>query len=191
MSAHDFQLAMGNLIASPALCRSLLSDGAPVLSAFDLSPRELSRLLAVVHQQKGMSACCTLYRMNRITPLYGQLSNSCMLLGDRLAPLVEAFWSEMRDTTMQFKHEVLAFGQFLLRQPPDIPYLRDVLTLELAMNELSYAAGERYLRFDHDIFSLLAALRSGTLESADIAPSSTRYRLYIREHEITMEEAYI
>lgn len=184
---------MGRLIASPALCRQVLHLGAGAFADFDLSPRELSRLVAVVRQQKGMSACCTLYRMNRITPLYGQLSNTCALLGDRLAPLVEEFWLYVRDTTLQFKHEVLAFGDFLLRQPLDIPYLRDVLSLELAMNELSYApsGGERFLTFEHDIFSILVSLRSGTLSEASIAVSATRYRLYIREHEITMEEAYI
>lgn len=184
---------MGRLIASPALCRQVLHFGAGALADFDLSPRERSRLVAVVHQQKGMSACCTLYRMNRITPLYGQLSNTCTLLGDRLAPLVEEFWLSVRDTTLQFKHEVLAFGDFLLRQPPDIPYLRDVLLLELAMNELSYVpeGAERFLTFEHDIFTVLLAIRSGTLSETPIAASATRYRLYIREHEITMEEAYI
>src|ERR1700749_2449911 len=104
MSVHDFQLAMARLVASPELCRAVLSRGAPALSDFDLSPRELSRLVAVVRQQKGMSACCSLYRMNRVTPLYAQLSNSCALLGDRLSARVEEFWKVQRDTTLQFKH---------------------------------------------------------------------------------------
>ncbi len=193
MSMHDFQRAMARLIASPVLCHRVLLDGGAALSDFELTPRELSRLVAVVSQQKGMSACCTLYRMNRFTPLYSQLSNTCALLGDRLPPLVEEFWGGMRDTTLQFKHEVLAFGRFLIQRVLDVPYLHEVLQLEMAMNDLSYAAegAECTLQFDYDIFAVLTAIRSGTLGSASIARSDTRYLLYIRDHEITMEEAYI
>jgi hypothetical protein len=38
-------------------------------SAYDLTPRE-SRRLALMLCDEGMSVNCTLYRVNRLTPLY-------------------------------------------------------------------------------------------------------------------------
>lgn len=192
MSATDFQLALSRLIAAPQLCEQTLVDEAPFFAGFDLTDREQKRLHAVL-RQKGMSTCCSLYRMNRITPLYTQLSNTCTLLGEELVPLVEAFWQQLPDTTLQFKDEVLAFGQFLMdriaRGVLQVPYLKEVLQLEMAINELSYLpeGTSRIVQFDHDIIRILLAVTSGTIRSARIDTSDTSYTICMKEGKLEMD----
>ena len=191
MSVHDFQIVLAKLIASPQLCRRALADEATVFADYILTEKEKNRLHAVL-RQRGMSACCSLYRMNRVTPLYSQLSNTCTLLGDDLVPIIKAFWKHMSETSLQFKEEVLAFGHFLTGSDSaaQIPYLQEVLQLEIAMNELSYLPeGEvRYLTFEHDIYAILQAIAAGTLHSATIGRSDTTYKMCIIDNEIKMDE---
>lgn len=188
----DFQVALAKLIASPLLCEQLLAGQESFLADFILTEKEKKRLLSVV-KQKGMSACCSLYRMNRVTPVYTQLSNTCALLGDDLIPVVQQFWLECTDTSLQFKEEVLLFAAFLLRRIENgtlsSPYLKDVLLLETAMNELSYLPeGEtRLLRFEHDIFLLLHAIANGYLQQQNIPLSQTVYQMYLRNMEIQID----
>lgn len=193
MSVHDFQLALARLIASPHLCRLALDNEASYFSVFELSEKERSRLHCVL-RQKGMSACCTLYRMNRVTPVYLQLSNTSALLGDAFVPVVQDFWKHLADTSLQFKEEVLAFGAFLREKIENgsirIPYLKEVLQLEVAMNELSYCPeGEfRFLTFDHDIYTILYAITNNTLASTLVQPCQTTFKMYIINDEIKMDE---
>lgn len=192
MSARDFQLAFASLIASPETCCELLTAERSFFSRFDLTEKEKLRLHAIV-RQKGISACCSLYRMNRVTPVYSQLSNTCALLKDRLIPLVEEFWQYLAKPSLQFREEVLEFGNFLMNKINagiiSMPYLKEVLQLEIAMNELSYLPeGEyRMLRFEHDIFFVLKALADGRLDEADVPCSAERYRLYIKNDRVEME----
>lgn len=195
MSARDFQLAFASLIASPETCCELLTDEASFFDRFDLTEKEKLRLHAIV-RQKGISACCSLYRMNRVTPVYSQLSNTCALLKDKLIPLVEEFWRHLTKPSLQFREEVLEFGNFLMNKINaggiSIPYLKEVLRLEIAMNELSYLPeGEyRMLRFEHNIFFVLQALAEEKLEEADVPCSDEEYKMYIRNDRVEMEVLY-
>lgn len=192
MSAHDFQLAISRLIASPQLCRQFMEEAPAFFAGFNLTEKEKQRLHSVV-RQKGMSACCSLYRMNRVTPVYSQLSNTCALLEDDLIPLVEEFWQHLTQPSLQFREEVLGFGAFLMARIEkgliSIPYLKEVLQLEMAMNELSYLpeGACRILRFEHDIFNILQALAAGTLTGESISASGIAYKMYIRNHKIEMD----
>ncbi|MCG2613498.1 hypothetical protein LZZ85_04365 [Terrimonas sp. NA20] len=194
MSARDFQLAIASLIASPETCCEILTEEEPFFTRFSLTEKEKLRLHGIV-RQRGISACCSLYRMNRITPVYSQLSNTCMLLKDELVPLVEEFWLHLTKPSLQFKEEVLEFGAFLTNKISTgaicQPYLKEVLQLEIAMNELSYLPeGEhRILTFEHDIFFVLRALADGSLDDADVPPSVCRYKIYINNDKVEMEPA--
>lgn len=192
MSAHDFQLAFSRLIASPQLCRQAIAAEEDFFTGFNLTEKEKQRLRSVL-RQKGISACCSLYRMNRVTPVYSQLSNTCALLGDGLIPLVEEFWRHLAEPSLQFREEVLGFGNFLMDKITNgsisTPYLKEVLQLEIAMNELSYLPEGtcRVLQFEHDIYSILQALAAGNLAGEAIPPSTDEYTMYIRNHTIEMD----
>lgn len=168
MSLASFQRAFCDLIASPALCVHLIQAPEEVWSRYDLSPRERRRLAAIV-QQPGMSTTCTLYRVNRITPLYTLLPLTSFLLGDRLIAEAEAYWVEFPGSDLQFKLEVERFAGFLrgrLRTGElEDPYLEEILEFETAAAALRYAsraAGSealvRVVRFRHDPELLLRLL---------------------------------
>jgi hypothetical protein len=92
MSVASFQQALCDLIASPVLCKALRAAPDDVMAGYELSPRERTRLVEAVWQ-RGMSTNCSLYRSNRVTPLYTMLNATCRSLGDQFAPLLDAFWS--------------------------------------------------------------------------------------------------
>lgn len=193
MSLYNFQRAFAKLIASPSLCESVLKDDQHFFSEFDLTEKEKIRLVSVI-RQRGMSACCSLYRMNRATPLYTQLSNTCTLLNDQLLLLMEKFWKENQDTSLQFREEVLAFGAFLMKHIVDgsiqVPFLKDVLQFEIAINELSYLpeGNFRILRFEYDIYQLLYLLNSGNFTETGIEKSTVCYKLYLENRQMQLVE---
>lgn len=192
MSTPDFQIAMAKLIASPETCEKTLVDENNFFSEFNLSAKEKKRIHSIL-RQKGISACCSLYRMNRITPIYMQLSNTSFLLGDDFVPLMEEFWLHYAETSLQFKEEVLEFGKFLMQKIEtgtiNISYLKEVLQLEIAINELSYSAeGEfRILKFDFDIFQILYFLSTGTLKKLSVNKSELIYKIYLQDQKLKMD----
>jgi hypothetical protein len=184
VSVRGFQQALCDLIASPQLCLQVRVDPDGALAGYDLSERDRRRLKAV-SLQPGMSVNCTLYRVNRITPLYSMLPRSCLLLGDGLSEHASAFW-DSQATDMQFGPEIERFAEFLRGRVADgavrSPYLLEVLDFELAVNALRFAprqrliaeleerqAGDRWelhpllrvVPFAHDPSALLAALAQG------------------------------
>ncbi|SEW06967.1 hypothetical protein [Chitinophaga arvensicola] len=204
MSLLSFQKALTDLIASPQLCLQLRHDPAAILSRYDLTSRERVRLQAVV-RQKGMSVSCTLYRVNRITPIYTMLPYTCFLLGPQLIPLVEAFWAIDNRSDLQFKREITIFGEFILGKlmVGDIenPYLREITTMELAMNELKFLPRAllleeetpedglhplvRLVRFDHPPEALLTALAGMQLPDRDLPTGEYWLMLDQREEELS------
>lgn len=193
MSARDFQLALASLIASPEACYRILKEG-DIPGNFTLTDKERHRLLSII-SQRGMSACCSLYRMNRVTPVYSQLSNTCMLLREDLIPLVEEFWQYLSKPSLQFREEVLEFAAFLMKKIDtgeiDRPYLKEVLQLETAMNELSYLpeGEQRILHFEHNILIILRTLADGKeLVRESVPKFASNYRLYIKNDKMEMEE---
>jgi hypothetical protein len=148
MSLRDFQRALCDLIASPRLCLRMRERPEEVLARYELTPREARRLTSVVWQ-RGMSVNCTLYRVNRVTPVYSMLPLTCFLLGDALLPELETFWAEFTDTDLQYKTEIQRFAAFLHRRIEqghvDMPCLAEVLEFELAVNELRFTSRRRIL----------------------------------------------
>lgn len=147
MSVRGFQQALGELIASPELCVSLRSGDGGILDRYELTARERLRLETVV-RQPGMSVNCTLYRVNRITPLYSMLPRTCMVLGERLAEEASAFWAS-ESTDMQFGPETDRFADFLRLRVDSgelrSPYLLETVAFELAVNALRFAPRLRLL----------------------------------------------
>jgi hypothetical protein len=157
-----YQQALCDLVASPSLCLRVRADAA-TLDAYDLTDRERRRLSTVV-AQPGMSTSCTLYRVNRITPLYSYLPLTCALLGDDLIVEAERYWSQGKPGDLQFGPETQRFAQFLRDRfaagALASPYVGEVLELELAANALRWGADppRRTVRFAHEPEPLLAAL---------------------------------
>lgn len=204
MSLLSFQKALTDLIASPQLCLQMRTNPSALLLRYDLTPREQARLQSVVHQP-GMSVSCTLYRVNRITPIYTMLPYTCFLLGTSLVPLAEEFWEISYRSDLQFKREITIFGEFLLDKIKsgalENPYLREIVAMELAINELNFLPREalldapvqegalhpliRLIPFDHPPEALLTALAG--IQQPDMEDSRGNYLLMIdhREEEIS------
>ncbi len=142
MSLEEFQKATSDLIASPELCRLLQKDPEAVLSRYGLSARDQRRLVDLV-QQPGMSVNCTLYRFNRITPLYTLLPLTNFVMGEKFISEAELFWNSFTDSDPRFRQEVDRFGDFLFARLRDgridNAFLEETLAFELATNELRFA----------------------------------------------------
>jgi hypothetical protein len=174
MAMLEFQRALCELIASPALCLAVREDPTAFLGRFDLTPREQQRLRDVVWQ-RGMSTTCSLYRSNRVTPLYTLLHSTCMVLGRDLHRMLDAYWASTELRDLEFRHEIDHFAHFLqLRLAAgDItsPFVREILEFEVAVNHLRFAPKRkphedplvRVVRFDHDPALLLTSLARGVV----------------------------
>jgi hypothetical protein len=136
-----FQQAMCDLVASPDLCMMLVQSPEQVLGRYDLSDRDRRRLVEVV-QQPGMLVNCSLYRANRLSPIYNLVPHTCFLLGDALLDEASEFWKGFKETRLQFHEEVKQFGDFLRRRIEmgflQNPMLAEVLEYETALNEFRY-----------------------------------------------------
>ena len=141
MSLEAFQRALCDLVASPALARTLRADPEWVLGRYELTPREQRRLRTIAGQ-RGMATSCSLYRVNRITPVYTLLPFTCFVLGDDLGREAELFWESYAETDLQFKREIDCFADFLRRRLHAghlaNPFLEEVLRFELATNVLRF-----------------------------------------------------
>jgi hypothetical protein len=187
VTLRAFQRAMSDLVASADLCNLLLREPEAVLSRYDLTPRERRRLESAV-AQRGMAVNCTLYRANRITPVYTYMPYTCLLLGDELMTVMLAFWERHRDAQPQFRKEIELFGEFLKEWAgADGRLLLDAAVFELAVNSLRFttrretdarlaAAGAaprlhpllRVVRLRHDPKPLLRHLSEKSLPPADL-----------------------
>jgi hypothetical protein len=195
MSLASFQRALCDLIASPALCLAVRADAEAAFAGYELSARELKRLATVVWQ-RGMCTNCTLYRSNRITPIYTLLRYTCRALGPQFRALIDEFWTVKNYKDGQFKSEVERFGAFLRERiaagAVANPYVGEVLAFELARNELEFGPRRsvmravarlpplqsdqpcrlhplaRLVRFRHDPQAIFAALAAGTAPPPDL-----------------------
>jgi hypothetical protein len=141
---------MCDLVASPDLCALLIQSPEQVLARYDLSVRDRRRLVEVV-QQQGMFVNCSLYRTNRISPIYNLMPYTCFVLGDALMDEATEFWKNFDESRLQFDEEVKKFGNFLRRRIElgfqTSPILPDVLEYELASNELRFTSRKDVLAF--------------------------------------------
>ena len=213
MSLASFQQALCDLIASPGLCRALRAAPEDVMANYKLSARERRRLVEAVWQ-RGMSTNCSLYRSNRVTPLYTLLNGTCRSLGDQFAALLERFWNSRNYQNGQFQSEVERWASFLRQRIADgtvcSPFTAELLEFELALNSLNFVPrkkilGEiadlptpgldtpcrlhplaRIVTFRHDPATLLAAATQGELISAEIPERETVVVLHALDGDISV-----
>src|SRR5262245_37475610 len=115
MSLRDFQRALTGFVASPELCRAAVTDPRCLIEQYDLTDRELKRLLYSA-QQRGMKVSWSLHRANRFGPMHAILPLTCRALGKYLRRELDAFWNGALPTDMQFKAEAERFASFLKRR---------------------------------------------------------------------------
>jgi len=123
----DFQQAMADLIASPQRCQQLreAADSTVLLADYRLTRRERDRLVAIA-AHPGMSANCTVYRSNRLTPLVLNLPDTCAALGPRLRDTVDRFWAaHPTDNFVHFLIESNRFATYLEDNPPAGPEVHE------------------------------------------------------------------
>lgn len=155
-SLGEFQRALCDLIASPSACVAVAEKPIRALSSYDLSQRDRRRVAAMV-SSPGMRVNCTLYRMNRVTPIYSLLPRTCTALGDRLSGILDAFWAESPDTDLQFAAESERFGAWLEHKAVtdlDDRFVADVLLYERTLNRFKYdpapTLAPTVLEFQHE-----------------------------------------
>jgi hypothetical protein len=141
VTLQAFQEALSDLVASPKLCRRIRLNPKYALDRYELSAREWQRIVAVI-QQPGMATNCTLYRANRIEPVYMLFPHTCFVLGDNLKREMDLFWESNEIEDLQFKQESDRFVAFLRRriQSGEIVdgLLEQVLNFEVAINDLRF-----------------------------------------------------
>lgn len=145
MSLAEFQRAFADLISSPPLVLAARANPDAVLGDYHLDARERRRLIAMLGDA-GMSINCTLFRVNRLTPLYSVLPLTCAWLGASLSTELDAFWAASRNASLQYGPEAWRFGRWIqarieagsLSPGP----VEDALRFELAAFEVRTAATE-------------------------------------------------
>jgi hypothetical protein len=139
MSLLEYQRALAELAARPDLCRRLRADDASALDAWELTPRERARVEASV-RHAGWAVNCTLYRANRLGPIYTLLPRSCFLLGDRFRDEADRFWALHPRPDFMTRREIPRFAGYLRDRLQgggiQDPYLDEVVRYELASFEL-------------------------------------------------------
>lgn len=178
MALGDFQRAFADLAASPGRCLVAREDPRRAFGAYDLTDVERRRLEAMA-RDPGMSVNCTLYRVNRLTPIYSVLPLTCWYLGDRLGSELDLFWASFDDATLQYGKEARRFGDWLLSriaagQITGGP-IEDALRFELAAFEVRTAARiatpacggrhsrTRVVRFEYEPATVLDPVIGATL----------------------------
>ncbi len=125
----DFQRALADLTASPALCRQARAEPQSLRQRYELSDKEWRRLVGIA-TSKGMEANCMLYRANRLAPVALNLPLTCEAIRDELNELISAYWESEPTTDVHFLIEAHRFGEYLLAQPQLSPEARAVLVQE-------------------------------------------------------------
>jgi len=196
MSLQEFQHALADFVASPELCRAAVADPRRLAEKYDLTGREVNRLLHSA-QQPGMKVCWSLYRANRFGPVHAILPLTCRALGQNLRRELDAFWNGALPEDLQFKSEAERFASFLRRRAREgqlaLPVVDDLVAFELALAELRFMPRRqireslrraesladatilvlhpfiRLLHFEHDPERLLPTLLSERPLSSDLA----------------------
>lgn len=142
MSLAEFQRALGDLIASPLRSAEVAARPQLALHDYALTQRERRRLWIMARSSR-MRMNCTLYRINRIIPIHSVLPRTCRRLGDELGGVLDAYFADEPDSTLQYLLEAHRFAHWLLAHPPAIDWaidaLRDLLTFELACHHVMSA----------------------------------------------------
>lgn len=108
----DFQQALSDITASPALCRALRAEPEVLRDRYVLTEREAARLNAIAGHP-GMNAACTVYRMNRLAPLAMNLRGTLRALGPALRRTIDAYWVDHPRGHAHFYVESCRFADWL------------------------------------------------------------------------------
>ncbi len=177
MALDAYQEIFCRMTASTDYRSRLLDDPDSLFGIYDLTACEQRRLLAMA-RHPGMHVNTAIHRANRLTPLDQTLPFTCVLLGDRLGPILDCYWAMHPTENLQLPAECARFADFLemelaAKRVID-PYLEEVLAFERSCTELrfftedelksSLAKSEtipariRIVRFRHNPEQLLEAL---------------------------------
>ena len=139
----EFQQALADLTASPALVAQVRAEPGVLRERYQLTERELQRLLGIA-RHPGMRCACMVYRSNRLAPLALNTPETCRALGPQLREVVEAFWAAYPETNVHFFVETDRFCRFLhariaqgLEVPPAVPaaLAREAAAVAAALEE--------------------------------------------------------
>jgi len=108
----DFQSALADLVASPALTLEVRDNPGLLRRRYALSELE-ARQLEAVARSRGMSANCMIYRANRLAPLAIEAPLTCEALGEDLHEALCAFWQATPDAQAQFLPEASRYLAFI------------------------------------------------------------------------------
>jgi len=111
----DFQQALADITASPAVCQAVRDDATSLRFRYNLTERESQRLLGIA-RHPGMSAACTVYRMNRLAPLAMNLRGTLHAFGPALRQLIDAYWAEYPRGHAHFYVESQRFAEWLAQR---------------------------------------------------------------------------
>jgi hypothetical protein len=128
----DFQRALADLTASPALCREVRREPEVLRERYQLTDKEWRRLTGIAGS-KGMEANCMLYRANRLAPVALNLPETCDAIRDDLNRLISAYWESEPTTDVHFLVEADRFCRFLKGQSGLSRAARTVLKREHAI----------------------------------------------------------
>lgn len=135
----EFQTALADMTASPALCREVRRTPAILRERYDLTDREWRQLSAVAASE-GMEANCMLYRANRLAPVALNLPETCEVIRDELDPLISEYWASEPTTDVNFLVEADRFCHFLEASSGLRPEATTALAREHAILEAKLAA---------------------------------------------------
>lgn len=169
MALRDFQRAFADLASSPARCLAARENPERALASYDLTDVERRRLEAMVRDH-AMSVNCTLYRVNRLTPIYSVLPLTCSYLGDRLSPELDAFWASFDDATLQYGKEARRFGNWLLSR--------------IAAGQIAGGPIEDAIRFELAAFEVRTATRASTPAGESPHPRTRLVRFEYEPHRV-------
>jgi hypothetical protein len=141
----DFQRALADLTASPALCREVRRAPELLRDRYRLTDKEWRRLAGIA-ASKGMEANCMLYRANRLAPVALNLPGTCEAIRDDLNRLISAYWESEPTTDVHFLIEAERFCRFLEDRSDLSPAARDVLAREHAVVAAKLAASRNMAR---------------------------------------------
>lgn len=141
----DFQKALADLTASPALCSEVRRTPDVLRERYQLTDKEWRRLSGIA-ASKGMEANCMLYRANRLAPVALNMPETCKALGDDLNRLISAYWESEPTTDVHFLFETDRFCRFLKSQSGLSPLAKDALEREHAVVALKLEASRNMAR---------------------------------------------
>jgi len=141
----EFQKALADLTASPALCREVRRAPDVLEARYDLTDKERRRLAGIV-ASKGMEANCMLYRANRLAPVALNLPETCDAIREDLDRLISDYWESEPTTDVHFIVEADRFCWFLKRQNGLPLRAKEVLAREHAVVQAKLAASRMMAR---------------------------------------------